>query len=170
MANHLRFRRSAALLLDRHGFDKMVENLSPENRKEVLKEAMLAGASAVQKSIRSIYRNQKPDSNLDKAIVLYIYPSGEGAVVRRFYVKGGQGRMYNPNSPQYRSYILNFLEQGASDRKTKGKKGRYAGKELNRGSIPALRFFRRGRTRGKRLALKEIEKILISKLTKQASK
>jgi hypothetical protein len=117
-----------------------------------------------------VYKSKKPDSDLDKAILVHIYPDGEGAVVRRHYVKGGQGRNYQSNDPLYRAYILNFLEKGAKDRKTKGKGWRYAGQKLNRGSIPALKFFSKGRGRSRNKSLKEIERILLVGLAQQAMK
>lgn len=165
----VRIPKSAAIILDTKGYDKIVAALSPEKRKPVLDEAMRAGAGIVQKSIRTVYKTAKPDSNLDKAIVRYIYPSAEGAIVRRFYVKGGMGRNYSGDSPFYRSYILNFLEKGAQDRKTKGR-GKYHGMQLNRGSIPPLKFFSKGRSRARNKAFKEIERILLVGLAKQAMK
>jgi hypothetical protein len=160
--------KSAAFILDTKGFDKMVEALNKDKREPVLKSAMMKGASLVRENIRSTYKGMKPASDLDQAIVSYIYPSGEGAVVRRFYVKGGMGKNFDKEGPIYRSYILNFLEKGAKDRQTKGKGKRYAGKRLNRGSIPALKFFQRGRSRAK--AFKEIERYLLVELAKQAMK
>lgn len=160
--------KSAAFILDTKGFDKMVEALGKDRRKPVLKNAMMKGASLVRENIRSTYKGMKPASDLDQAIVSYIYPSGEGAVVRRFYVKGGMGKNFDKEGPIYRSYILNFLEKGAKDRQTKGKGKRYAGKRLNRGSIPALKFFQRGRGRSRARAFKEIERYLLVELAKQA--
>ena len=153
---------------DKKGFDKLVENLSPESRKPVVREAIQTGAIIVRDKIRDKYRGIKPDSKLDKAIVAHIYPSGEGAVVRRFYVKGGTSRNYSSDSPMLRAYILNFIEQGATDRQLKGR-GKYP-RGTNRGSIPAYKFFRKGMNAGKRRAIKEIERILLDKLSKQANK
>lgn len=167
---NLNFRRSAAFILDQRGFDRMVDNLSPENRKSALERAMLAGALIVQKSVRNVYKAMKPDSNLDKAILVHLYPSGEGSVVRRLYVKGGAGSKYGKDTPYYRSYILNFINSGATDRYTKGKRGRYVGKRLYRGSIPATKFFQKGRNKAKNPAFKEIERILLVELAKQARK
>lgn len=167
---NLNFRRSAAFILDQHGFDKMVDNLSPENRKAALDKAMLTGALIVQKSVRNVYKAMKPDSELDKAILVHLFPSGEGAVVRRLYVKGGAGSKYGEDTPYYRSYVLNFINAGAKDRHTKGRKGRYVGMQLNRGSIPATKFFQKGRSKAKRPALKEIERILLVELAKQSRK
>lgn len=162
--------KSAAFILDAKGFDKMVEALGKDRRKPVLKSAMMKGASLVRENIRSTYKGMKPASDLDQAIVSYIYPSGEGAVVRRFYVKGGMGKNFDKEGPIYRSYILNFLEKGAKDRQTKGRGKRYAGKRLNRGSVPALKFFQRGRGRSRARAFKEIERHLLVELAKQAMK
>jgi hypothetical protein len=166
----MRIAKSQYLSIDTKGLDKLVDNLSKKNRTPVLKKAMWHGASIVQKSIRSVYKSQKPNSDLDNAITMHIYPDGEGAVVRRYYIKGGQGRNYSSDDPLYRAYILNFLEKGAKDRKTKGKGRRYAGLELNRGTIPALKFFSKGRSRSRSRAMKEIEKILLEALSTQAMK
>lgn len=162
--------KSAAFVLDTKGFDKMVAALAPDRRRPVLEKAMAQGSSLVRENIRKTYKAMKPASNLDEGIFSYVYPSGEGAVVRRFYVKGGAGKGFDPKGPLYRSYILNFLEKGARDRKTKGKGMRYAGKQLNRGSIPALKFFQKGRNRSRSRAFKEIERYLLTELAKQARK
>ncbi len=167
--------RIAQMSLDQRGFDKMVANLSPENRKKGVARALRAGAAVVQNKIRRNYEKIKPDSDLGKAIVLYEFPSGEGMVVRRFYKKGGNRRPTGDEkaSPLYRSYILNFIEQGASDRRTKGKGKIRQGAQwqgLNRGSIPAYKFFRKGYNSSRNKAFKEIERILLSELAKQARK
>ena len=157
-----------ALLLDTTGFDKMLDAISPERRKPVLREAMLRGGMVVREKIRANYQNKKPDSELYKAILLHLYPSGEGAVVRRLYVKGGAGSKFPKDSPYYRSYILNFLEKGTKQRTTKGKGSRYARQMLNRGSIKAMRFFSRGRSSAMRKALQEMERYVLVELAKQA--
>ena len=164
----------AQMSLDQRGFDKMVTALSPENRKKGVARALRAGANIVQNKIRANYSKIKPNSDLGKAIVLYEFPSGEGAVVRRFYAKGGiKSSEDDTKSPFYRSYILNFIEKGATDRRTKGK-GRirrgpsYQG--LNRGSIPAYKFFRKGYNSSRNKAFKEMERILLQELAKQARK
>lgn len=162
--------KSAAFILDTRGLDRMVNALNKENRLPVLKNAMAKGSNLVRENIRSAYKGMKPASDLDQAIVSYVYPSGEGAVVRRFYVKGGMGKNFDKEGPIYRSYILNFLEKGAKGRHTKGKGKRYAGKKLNRGSIPALKFFQRGRGRSRAKAFKEVERYLLVELAKQAMK
>lgn len=159
--------------LDQRGFDKMVANLSAENRKKGVARALRAGANIVQNKIRSNYEKIKPNSDLGKAIVLYEFPSGEGAIVRRFYKKGGNRRPTSDEkaSPFYRSYILNFIEQGATDRKTKGKGQKRLGTQyrgLNRGSIPAYKFFRKGYNSSRNKAFKEIERVLLQELAKQA--
>lgn len=162
--------RIAQMSLDQRGFDKMVANLSPENRKKGVARALRAGAEVVQNKIRRNYEKIKPDSDLGEAIVLYEFPSGEGAIVRRFYKKGGNRRPTSDEkaSPLYRSYILNFIEQGAADRRTKGK-GKFR-QGLNRGSIPAYKFFRKGYNSSRNKAFKEIERILLTELAKQARK
>lgn len=165
----------AQMSLDQRGFDKMVENLSPENRKKGVARALRAGANIVQNKIRSNYERIKPDSDLGKAIVLYEFPSGEGAIVRRFYKKGGNRQPASDEkvSLLYRSYILNFIEQGATDRKTKGKGQKRLGPQyrgLNRGSIPAYKFFRKGYNSSRNKAFKEIERVLLTELAKQARK
>lgn len=161
--------RIAQMSLDQRGFDKMVANLSPENRKKGVARALRAGAEIVQNKIRGNYAKIKPDSDLGKAIVLYEFPSGEGMVVRRFYKKGGnQPTSDEKASPLYRSYILNFIEQGASDRRTKGK-GKFR-QGLSRGSIPAYKFFRKGYNSSRNKAFKEIERVLLQELAKQARK
>lgn len=167
---NLNMRRTAAFILDTQGLDKMLEAVNPDNRKHVLRKAMNEGSALVQKNIRSVYKGLKPDSDLDKAIVRYTFPSAEGAVVRRFYVKRGRGQDYESTSPLFRSYVLNFLEQGAKSRQTRGKGKRYSGQRLNRGSVPALRFFRKGRNRSRKKAFKEIERIILTELAKQAQR
>lgn len=161
--------------LDQRGFDKMVANLSPENRKKGVARALRAGANIVQNKIRSNYEKIKPGSDLGKAIVLYEFPSGEGAIVRRFYKKGSKrpATEDEKRSPFYRSYILNFIEQGATDRRTKGKGQKRIGPQyrgLNRGSIPAYKFFRKGYNSSRNKAFKEIERVLLQELAKQARK
>ena len=97
--------------------------------------------------------------------------SGEGGGVRRYYVKGGMGAKYGSQSPKYRAYILNFLEHGATDRKTKGKGRVRRGMEwagLNRGSIPALKFFRKGWGASRNKAVKEMERVLLKKIAELA--
>lgn len=165
----------AQMSLDQRGFDKMVANLSAENRKKGVARALRAGANIVQNKIRSNYEKIKPDSDLGKAIVLYEFPSGEGAIVRRFYKKGSKRPATDDEkrSPFYRSYILNFIEQGATDRKTKGKGQKRIGPQyrgLNRGSIPAYKFFRKGYNSSRNKAFKEIERVLLQELAKQARK
>lgn len=162
--------RSSALLLDTKGLDRMINALSPEKRTPVLKEAMLRGGMAAREKIRTRYQRSKPGSDLYEAIQLHLYPSGEGAVVRRLYVKGGTGNKFSKDSPYYRSYILNFLEKGAVARKTRGKGQRYAGKVLNRGSIPALKFFQKGRYAGLKAAFKTMERYVLTELAKIAQK
>lgn len=166
-----RISKRAAFLFDTHGFDKMVEALSKENREPALSKAMFTGARMVQENIRKAYKSAKPNSNLGDAIMFHVYPSYEGAAVRRFYVKGGVGLNFGKESPLYRSYVLNFLEKGAKERLTKGKLGsRYPRQRLNRGSIPALKFFQKGKNRGRNKILKAIEKVLTEELAKQAMK
>ena len=165
---NLNFRKSAALILDQKGFDKIVDNLAEKNRVPALKKAIGAGSSIVLRTIRSIYKNSKPESELDRGIVRHMFPSGEGAVVRRFYIKGGMGKNYDSSSPIYRSYILNFWEKGTKDRVTKGKGMYKAG--ARRGKLPALKFFSRARNRAKKPALREIERILLTELANQARK
>ena len=160
--------KSSALLLDTKGFDKMVNALSHDKRTPVLKEAMLRGGMVAREKIRASYQRKKPDSELYKAILVHLYPSGEGAVVRRLYVKGGTGDKFPKDSPYYRSYILNFLEKGAKPRTTKGKGRRYAGQMLNRGSIQAMRFFSRSRGPAMKKALKEMERYILVELAKMA--
>lgn len=165
----------AQMSLDQRGFDKMVANLSAENRKKGVARALRAGANIVQNKIRSNYEKIKPNSDLGKAIVLYEFPSGEGAIVRRFYKKGSKrpATEDEKRSPFYRSYILNFIEQGATDRKTKGKGQKRLGPQyrgLNRGSIPAYKFFRKGYNSSRNKAFKEIERVLLQELAKQARK
>lgn len=161
--------------LDQRGFDKMVANLSPENRKKGVARALRAGAEIVQNKIRRNYEKIKPDSDLGKAIVLYEFPSGEGAIVRRFYMKGSKRPETEDEkkSPFYRAYVLNFIEQGATARRTKGKGKIRQGTQwqgLNRGSIPAYKFFRKGYNSSRNKAFKEIERILLTELAKQARK
>lgn len=167
--------REFGFSLDQRGFDKMVEALSPENRKKGVARALRAGANIAQEKIRRNYSRIKPDSDLGKAIVVYEFPSGEAAIVRRFYKKGAERPASNDEkaSPFYRAYILNFIEKGATDRKTKGKGririgGNYVG--LNRGSIPAYHFFRKGFVSSVNKALKEIERVLLVEIAKQAKK
>lgn len=165
--------RELGFSFDMRGFDKMVEAVSRDKRKDVVAHAMRAGANIIQNKIRSNYKKLKPGSNLDKAIVLYEYPSGEGAIVRRFYVKGGLGNKYDKDGPIYRSYILNYIEKGATDRRTKGKGPKRNGPKyrgLNRGSIPATGFFRKGYNSSKNKAAKEIERLILSAIAKQARK
>ena len=158
--------RELGFSFDMKGFDKMLESVSRDNRKKVVSHALRAGANIIQNKIRSNYKKLKPDSNLDKAIVLYEYPSGEGAIVRRFYVKRGLGGKYSKNGPIYRSYILNYIESGAKDRYTNGK-GKFP-RGLYRGSIPATRFFRKGYNSSKNKAAKEIERLILTAIAKQA--
>lgn len=165
--------RELGFALDTKGFDKMIEALAPDRRKETTARALRAGANIVQNKIRSNYKKLKPKSDLDEAIVMYEYPSGEGAVVRRFYEKGSKrpATADEKESPFSRAYVLNFIEQGATDRKTKGKGQKRIGPQyrgLNRGSIPRYRFFRKGYNSSKNKALKEIERILLAELAKQA--
>lgn len=164
--------RIMQMSLDQRGFDRMVEALAPENRAKVARKALRAGANIIQNKVRSNYKRIKPDSDLDKAIVLYEFPSGEGAIVRRFFKKA-MSRRDDTTSPFRRAYILNYIENGAQNRKTKGKgkvrRGpNWAG--LNRGSIPAYRFFRKGYNGSKNKAFKEIERVLLVELAKQARK
>ena len=167
---NLNMRKGAAFILDAKGLDRMFNSIAPQNRKRVLKEAMDMGSRLVQMNIRATYSAAKPNSDLYKGIVRYIYPSAEGAVVRRFYIKRGRGRNYDSKSPLFRSYILNFLERGATARLTRGKGARYYGKQLNRGSIPALKFFQKGRNKSRQKAFREIERFVKAELTKQAQK
>ena len=163
--------RALGIALDTKGFDKMIEAIDEEHRKPALKEAMYVGVGIVRSTIRAKYRAAKPQSNLDEAIVPFMYPTGEGGGVRRFYVKGGMGNQFGAQSPAYRAYILNFLEKGATDRRTKGKGrvrrgAKFAG--LNRGSIPALRFFRKGWSASRNKAVKEMERVLLKKIAELA--
>ena len=153
---------------DTKGFDKMLDNLSPESRKPMLKNVMLKGSYIIRNKIREKYKSFKPGSDLDQAIVVHLFPSHEGAVVRRYYVKGGTARNYASDNPFLRAYILNFINKGATDRKLKGK-GKYP-RGTNRGSIPATKFFRKGYNAGKNRALKEIERTLLQEIAKQARK
>ena len=158
--------------LDQRGFDRMMEALSPENRAKVTRKALRAGANIIQNKVRSNYKRIKPDSDLDQAIVLYEFPSGEGAIVRRFFKKAMQQKG-DGKSPFHRAYILNFIEHGAQGRRTKGKGKKRQGPNwagLNRGSIPAYRFFRKGYNGSRNKAFKEIERILLVELAKQARK
>ena len=149
--------------LDKRGFDKMISALAPENRKEGVRDAMIIGATIVRNKIRANYQKIKPQSDLYKGIHAEIYPSAEGAVVRRFYVKGGMGAQYDKHSPVYRAYILNFIEKGATDRRTKGKgkSSRYFGHQMNRGSIPAYRFFAKGFSGSRNKAFREMERSIL---------
>lgn len=164
--------------LDQRELDRMVEALKPENRKAGVARALRAGANIMQNKVRSNYQRIMPGSDLYKAIHLYEFPSGEGMVLRRFYVKGGVGAKYKMGEgsdagPLYRSYILNFIEHGAVDRRTKGNgKKRFGVKHrgLNRGSIPAYRFFRKGVTGSRNKAFKEVERQLLIEIAKQAKK
>ena len=160
--------KAVGVAFDSKGFDKMVEALSPERRKPILKDVMLRGAYIIRNKIREKYKSIKSDSNLDQAIVVHLYPSNEGAVIRRYYVKGGTSRNYDSDDPKLRAYILNFIEQGATDRKLRGR-GKYP-QGTNRGSIPRYRFFRKGYNAGKNRAMKEIERTLLQELAKQARK
>lgn len=148
--------------LDAEGFERMSRNLDPKNRAKVLREAMYRGGSFVRKTVRTVYKESKPQSTLGNAIMLHIFPSGEGAVVRRFYVKGGQGHKFSKKSDFYRAYILNILEKGGKDRKTR--------RGYNRGTAPALRFFSRGTRRAKKNAMNIIRQYLENELIKQANK
>ena len=164
--------RIMQMSLDQRGFDRMVEALAPENRAKVTRKALRAGANIIQNKVRSNYKRIKSDSDLDKAIVLYEFPSGEGAIVRRFFKKAMQQKG-DSKSPFHRAYILNFIEQGAQYRRTKGKGKTRRGSNwagLNRGSIPAYRFFRKGYNSSRNKAFKEIERILLVELAKQARK
>ena len=165
---NLRLRRSSAFILDAEGIDKMLNALSPERRAPVLRKAMTEGAHFVKRNIRSVYKGLKPNSDLDKGIVAYVYPSGEGAIVRRFYIKGGAGKNYSGDNPLYRAYILNFLEKGAQNRVTKGKGKKFRWINKSRGSIPALKFFQRGRTKSKARFFKDTERMILTELAKQA--
>lgn len=159
--------RALGIALDTKGFDKMLQSIDKEHRKPALKEAMYVGVGIARAKIRERYHDAKPNSNLGEAIVPFMYPSGEGAGVRRFYVKGGLGNRYDSQSPKYRAYILNFLEQGATDRRTKGKGRIRHGRNyfgLNRGSIPALKFFRKGWNASRNKAVKEMERVLLKKI------
>lgn len=69
--------KSAAFILDTKGLDRMVNALNKENRLPVLKNAMAKGSGLVRENIRSAYKGMKPASDLDQAIVSYVYPSGE---------------------------------------------------------------------------------------------
>ena len=163
--------RALGIALDKKGFDKMIEAIDKEHRVPALKEAMYTGVGIVRAKIRAKYHAAKPQSNLDEAIVPFMYPSGEGGGVRRYYVKGGMGVKHDSRSPKYRAYILNFLEQGAADRKTKGKGRVRRGMEwagLNRGSIPALKFFRKGWGASRNKAVKEMERVLLKKIAELA--
>lgn len=148
--------------LDAAGFERMASNLDKKNRAKVLQEAMYRGGSFVRKTVRTVYKESKPQSTLGNAIMLHIYPSGEGAVVRRFYVKGGEGHKFNSKSDFFRAYILNILEKGGKDRKTR--------RNYNRGTVPALRFFAKGTSRAKEGALGIIRRYLQVELIKQANK
>jgi hypothetical protein len=160
-------KKPLGIALDTKGFDKMVEAIDKEHRKPALKKAMFAGVGIVRAKIREKYYAAKPQSNLGEAIVPFMYPSGEGGGVRRFYVKGGMGNQFGAQSPAYRAYILNFLEKGAADRKTTGQ-GRIRWgpqfADLNRGSIPALKFFKKGWGASRNKAVKEMERVLLREI------
>ena len=160
-----------ALLLDTKGFDKMVAAIAPDKRKEVLRGVMLRGINLMRDRIRAKYRAVKPGSDLGSAIVTYVYPSGEGATVRRFYIKGGTGSGFSKTSSFYRAYILNFIEKGAQGRVTRGRVGtKYAGKRLNRGSIPAYKFFQKGFSGSRNAAYKQMEREVLAALAQLARK
>lgn len=168
-----RVHKGAALAVDPEGFNRMLNNLSPENRKPALRAAMIQGGAEILGNIRRAYKRVKPNSNLDSAVVMEIYPSGEGAVVRRFYVKGGVGDGFPKDGSFFRSYILNFVDKGATDRRTKGKGKKYRGMRyfnLSRGSIPASNFFSRGRRQGRSRIYKRMERTLLVALANQARK
>lgn len=163
-------RKTFAALVDDSGFERILANLAPEKRVPVMQTAMLRGAVIVQKKVRSVWKASHPDSDLDRAILIGLYPSGEGAVARRHYVKGGEGRDMDKRDPKYRAYILNFFENGTKPRTTKGKIGsKYPRKRLNRGAIKALKMFAKGYSR-RNAAIKEIERYLLVELAKQARK
>lgn len=160
--------RYGLLTLDKRGLDKMFGALSSENRKPALQRAMLAGAQVIQSGIRRNFSRIRPGSSLGAAIWVEVFPSGEGAVVRRFYVKGGMGSAFSKDGPFYRSYILNFFEKGAQNRQTKGQGVKYRGKVMNRGSIPAYNFFSKGFSSSRNKAFKEMERIALQEIAKQA--
>ena len=151
-----------AFLLEDEGFKELADRLSPQNRRRALQDAMHAGGVFVRKTVRDVYKAGKPNSTLYNAIVLNLFPTGEGAIVRRFYVKGGTGELLKSNSDLLRGYILNFVEKGAKNRKTR--------KGYNRGSIRAFRFFRRGVARSKNGAIELIRQSLLAALEKQANR
>lgn len=156
-----------AFALDMRGFDRMIAAVSKEHRVTALKKAMYSSGGVVLNKIRSNYRSLKPRSDLWNAIVPFMYPSGEGVGVRRYYIKSGDGKHYDQKSPKYRAYILNFIERGASARKTKGKGRRYRGAKyagLNRGSVPAAHFFQRGWNSSRERAFKEMERIILKEI------
>lgn len=168
-----RYGMGFALALDVRGFNKMVEAVDAKHRTPALKKAMYSAGSVVLNKVRGNYRALKPQSDLWQGIVPFMYPSGEGVGVRRYYIKGGQGKNYDRQGAQYRAYILNFVEQGATDRQTKGKgrvrRGpRYSG--LYRGSIPKTQFFRKGWTGSRERAFKEMERVLLKKIADLARK
>lgn len=163
--------RALGIALDTKGFDKMIEAIDERHRTPALKEAMYTGVGIVRAKIREKYAIAKPKSKLGEAIVPFMYPTGEGGGVRRYYVKGGMGNSFGSQSPAYRAYILNFLEKGANDRRTKGRGrirrgAKFAG--LNRGSIPALRFFKKGWSASRNRAVKEMERVLLKKIAELA--
>lgn len=161
-----------AMKIDVSGFERMINNISPENRKGAMKYAMSGGAQIVQKRVRNVWKRAHQGSDLDQAILYGLYDSGEGAVIRRHYVKGGMGRNMNRRDPKYRSYILNFFENGTKPRQTKGKIGsRWPQNRLNRGLVKALGMFRKGaNSTALNQAMKEIERRLLVELAKQARK
>lgn len=153
-------RRGRAFLLEDKGLKEMADRLSPQNRKKALRIAMREGGSFVQKKVQTVYREAKPTSTLYNAIVLHLYPSGEGAIVRRAYIKGGSGKLFEKNSDLYRAYILNFVEKGTGQRKTK--------KGYNRGGYKGIFFFRKGVNRARNTAINKIRAVLLAALEKQA--
>ena len=165
-----RLRKSAGFLLDSKGFDRMIENLSKEKRTPVLKAAMTKGAVIIRDSVRGKYSASKPNSDLYKGIVKYVYKSGEGAIVRRFYTKAGKS-FQDKKSPLWRSYILNFWEKGTIQRLTKGKFGsRYPRQRLNRGALKGIRFFSKGVSSSKNKAYRNMENFVLRQIAKQARK
>lgn len=145
-------------MLEDKGLKEMADRLSPQNRKKALRIAMREGGSFVQKKVQTVYREAKPTSTLYNAIVLHLFPSGEGAVVRR--AKGGSGKLFEKNSDLYRAYILNFVEKGTGQRKTE--------KEYNRGGYKGIFFFRKGVNRARNTAINKIRAVLLAALEKQA--
>lgn len=151
----------ARFTINANGYNELVKRLAPERRKAIASAALLQGATFVRNVIRNNYRSLKPDSELWRGYVLYLFPSGTGAVVRRFYAKKRTG-----SGTLDRAYILNFIEKGATNRTTRGR-GRYKS-GLNRGSLPAYHVFSRGSRQAKEGALGLIRRKLLTEIAKMS--